>query len=262
MNPYLATAAVDRRRAARASRRSWSWSRRSRATPTTTRTPRTCPPPCAEARDLLARQRLRAPYIRRRRGRPLRQHGRRRAGRLRRGGHRLGAVPGVRAVVSMSADARYDVDQPGHRGGRHHRRRSRTSRRPTPRWPGRGGPSRPGGRSPPPTAGRLLRRFADAVDDAPRGARAAGGAQLRAHDRQRPLGGRQRPRRADLLQRGARAAVRPADPGGRRRRHHLPRAARRRRRHRAVELPDADRRLGVRARRWPPATPSCSSRPS
>ena len=34
------------------------------------------------------------------------------------------------------------------------------------------------------------------------------------------------------------------------------------RRHRAVELPDADRRLGVRARRSPPATPSCSSRPS
>ena len=45
----------------------------------------------------------------------------------------------------------------------------------------------------------------------------------------------------------ARAAVRPADPGGRRRRRHVPRAARRRRRHRAVELPDADRRLGLRA---------------
>ena len=32
--------------------------------------------------------------------------------------------------------------------------------------------------------------------------------------------------------------------------------------HRAVELPDADRRLGLRARRWRPATRSCSSRPS
>ena len=31
---------------------------------------------------------------------------------------------------------------------------------------------------------------------------------------------------------------------------------------RAVELPDADRVVGLRARRWRPATPSCSSRPS
>ena len=58
------------------------------------------------------------------------------------------------------------------------------------------------------------------------------------------------------------AAVRPADPGRRRHRHHLPRAARRGRRDRAVELPDADRRVGLRARRWRPATPWCSSRPS
>ena len=45
---------------------------------------------------------------------------------------------------------------------------------------------------------------------------------------------------------GAGAALRPADPGRRRHRHHLPRAARRGRHHRAVELPDADRRLGLR----------------
>ena len=80
-----------------------------------------------------------------------------------------------------------------------------------------------------------------------RGARAARGAQLRPHHLQRPLGGRQRPGRPRLLRRRAGAAVRPADPGRRRRRHHLQGAARRRRGHRAVELPDADRRLGVRA---------------
>ena len=44
----------------------------------------------------------------------------------------------------------------------------------------------------------------------------------------------------------SRAAVRPADPGGGRHRRHVPRAARRRRGDRAVELPHADRRLGVR----------------
>ena len=58
------------------------------------------------------------------------------------------------------------------------------------------------------------------------------------------------------------AADRAADPGGRRPRRDVPRAARRGRHHRAVELPDADRRLGVRARRWRPATRWCSSRPS
>ena len=53
-----------------------------------------------EAAGPLAGQRVRAHCVRRRRGRPLRQHGRRRARRLRRGGHRLGADPGVRAAVS------------------------------------------------------------------------------------------------------------------------------------------------------------------
>ena len=82
----------------------------------------------------------------------------------------------------------------------------------------------------------------------PRAPRAAGGRQLRAHDRQRALGGGQRPRRPRLLLGRAGTPVRPADPGRRRRRRHLPRAARRGRRDRAVELPDADRRLGFRAR--------------
>ena len=81
----------------------------------------------------------------------------------------------------------------------------------------------------------------------PRGAGAARGAQLRSHDDERALGGRQRPRRPRLLRGRTGTAVRSADPGRRRRRHDVQGAARRRRRHRAVELPDADRRLGLRA---------------
>ena len=58
------------------------------------------------------------------------------------------------------------------------------------------------------------------------------------------------------------AAVRPADPGRGRHRRHVQGAARRGRRDRAVELPDADRRLGLRAGAGGRATRSCSSRPS
>src|SRR3712207_8974718 len=54
----------------------------------------------------------------------------------------------------------------------------------------------------------------------------SGGPQLRTHDSQCSLGGRQRPRRADLLRRGTGANVRPADPGARRGGRHLPGAAR------------------------------------
>ena len=64
--------------------------------------------------------------------------------------------------------------------------------------------------------GRLLRRFAEVVDAHVEELAAAGGAQRRAHDRQRPVGGRQRPRRAGLLLGRAGAPLRPADPGGRR----------------------------------------------
>ena len=138
------------------------------------------------------------------------------------------------------------TEQAGHHGGpglrRGHRRRDRRGR---PR-PGAGARSRPA------TGPRLLRRFADAVD-----AHLEELAQLEvANSGQTSATPRweagQRPRRADLLLRRARAAVRPADPGRRRRRRHVPRAARRRRRDRAVELPDADPGLGLRARRWPP----------
>ena len=48
----------------------------------------------------------------------------------------------------------------------------------------------------------------------------------------------------------------------RHRRLSLPRAARRRRPDHSLELPDPDGGLEARARRWPPATASCSSPPS
>ncbi len=80
-----------------------------------------------------------------------------------------------------------------------------------------------------------------------RGAGGPRGAQLRAHDQQRSLGGGQRPRRADVLLGCAGTPVRTADPGRRWVECHLQGAARRGRRHRAVELPDADRGLGLRA---------------
>src|SRR4029450_8167160 len=48
------------------------------------------------------RQRDRPPGLRGRRGRPLHQHGHRRAGRLRRRRDRLGAVPGLGAPMSSA----------------------------------------------------------------------------------------------------------------------------------------------------------------
>ncbi len=54
-------------------------------------------------------------------------------------------------------------------------------------------------------------------------------------------------RRPALLRRRAGTPARQADPGAGRRRPHIPRTPRRRRCHRAVELSDADRRLGIRA---------------
>ena len=64
---------------------------------------------------------------------------------------------------------------------------------------------------------------------------------------------------------GARAGVGDAGAGRVPHRLHVgaaARAARRGRAHRAVELPDDDGRLEGRARRWPPAARSCSSRRS
>ncbi len=81
----------------------------------------------------------------------------------------------------------------------------------------------------------------------PRGARPARGRQRRAHHRQRPLGGRQRPRRARLLRAAPERLFGRQIPVAGGLDVTFQRAARRRRRDRAVELPDADRRLGARA---------------
>ena len=160
------------------------------------------------------------------------------------GGHRLGARPGLRAAVS----ARGRAPQPGDRGGHRHGRVRRRSKR----WTR---PSR--------AAAAALPAWRSVVARGPRPAAAAvrrRGGRLAVEElatlevanaghtiTQRPVGGRQRPRRPRLLRRRAGAPRRPSDPRRRWRRRHVPRAARRRRGHRAVELPDADRRLGVRS---------------
>ncbi len=134
--------------------------------------------------------------------------------------------------------------QPRDRGGRRDgaARVTRGGRRRDRRCPrGRADLGRGGSGRPRPAAAPLLRRRRRA----PGGAGPARGGERRAHHRQRPLGGRQRPRRPRLLRGRSGAELRPADPGGRRHRPHLPRAHGRRRHHRAVELPDADRRLGT-----------------
>ena len=74
----------------------------------------------------LPRLRDRPLGVRGRRGRPLHEHGRRRARRLRCGGDRLGARSRVRADVGRRD---HDTDQPGDRGGVHRGARP-------PIWPG------------------------------------------------------------------------------------------------------------------------------
>ena len=68
----------------------------------------------AEARERFAVVRAGPGRLRRRGRRPLHQHGRRRAGGVRRRGHRLGAAPRIRATVSDDLHRH----QPGHRAGR------------------------------------------------------------------------------------------------------------------------------------------------
>ncbi len=114
----------------------------------------------------------RAGRLRRRRRRPLRQHGRRRARGLRRGGHRLGAVPRLREDVTGGHPHRCESPrcppyrrQPGHRGPDRrgplpHRRgdRRRRSSGPTRRSP-------PGGTCRPASAPGCCAAFAAVVDE-------------------------------------------------------------------------------------------------
>ena len=93
VNPYLAIAAVVAAGLHGIEQRAGAGAGVRRATPTTTRTPTTCRPRCA-TRWTCGGAASSPATLRRRGGRPLRQQGRGRAGRLRRGGHRLGAVRG------------------------------------------------------------------------------------------------------------------------------------------------------------------------
>ena len=208
-------------------------------------------------RDLASR-----PGDPRRRGRrPLHQHGRRRAGRLRRGGHRLGAAPRIREDVNVEHDV-YTVINPAtaHAGGR------RT------RWPPladadaaieRAHAAFPAWRRlAPGERAALLRRVRRGRRRPHRRARRARGAQRRPHLGQRALGGRQRPRLPELLLRRARSGC----SAGRSR---WPAASTSPSTSRsawsASSCPGTSRcrsPAGASRPRWPPATRSCSSRPS
>ena len=151
--------------------------------------------------------------------------------------------------------------QPRHRRGHHEgrgadrggdRRRHRAGRRRLRALAGRGA------RGPGPPAAPLRRRRRRA----PRGAGRARGGQRRPRHRQRALGGGQRARRARVLRRRPRAPQRQADPGARRPRRHLPRAAGRRRASSCRGTSPWPSPAGASPPRWPPATPSSSSRPS
>ncbi len=209
-------------------------------------------------------QRHRPPGLRRRGRRPLRQRRGRRARGIQLRGDRLGARPRLREAVTtptMSTTYAHDVVNPATEqvvttvelvGLEETDAAIARAVEVGPAWRAVS----------PADRGMLLRRFADVGRGLHRRAGGPGGRQLGPHRRQRPVGGRQRRRRAALLLGRTGTPLRPADPGRGRARRHLQGAARRRLGHRAVELPDADRGLGARAGPGRRATPSCSSRPS
>ena len=135
----------------------------------------------------------------RRRGRrPLRQHGRRRAGGLRRRRHRLGA----RAAASRGCEAPITstADQPGDRRGASTDVAASASVEETDAAIERAHEAFPAWRDVAPgERARLLRAFAAVVDDHVEELAAARGRATPATHRQRPLGGRQRPRLPQLL---------------------------------------------------------------
>ena len=151
-----------------------------------------------EARDAFPGSDDRPGGARRRGRRPLHEHGRRRAGRLRRRRHRLGAAPRLRADVTRSSDAPTPSS-------------TRRPASPSPRSPlasveetdaaiERAHEAFPAWRDVAPgERARLLRPLRRRRRRAHRRAGRARGAQRRAHAGQRPLGGRQRPRRPELL---------------------------------------------------------------
>ena len=147
-------------------------------------------------------------------------------------------------------------DQPGHRGGarRGHRRRAPPTSTAPSRPPARAY-ERVWGRMPGADRGKYLFRIARHPAGAGPRVRRPGDARQRQADpgvprRRHPAG-----RGALLLPRGLGRQARVRRPRAR------PAAARRRRPGHPVELPAADAGVEDRARRWPPATPSSSSRP-
>ena len=138
------------------------------------------------------------------------------------------------AVTSSSTPDSVGGRQPRDRAGHHDRRAWPTSRRPTRRSNGRPSRVRRGGAtSTPGERARLLRSVRAYGRGARRRARRPRGAQRRAHDRERPVGGRPGLPSARVLRRFAGTDVRSADPGPGRGGRHVPRAARRRRADRA-----------------------------
>ena len=194
------------------------------------------------------------------------QHGRRRARRLRRRRDRLGAAPRTSRGCerdhppSSRPPARSSTRSPPSRSPRSRSRQRRGDRRRRSR--ARTRRSRPGATWRPASGPGCCARFAAVVDAHLEELAQIEVAQRRPHDRQRPLGGRQRPGLPELLLRRPRAAVRPADPGGRA----------------AWTSPSASRSAwsasscrgtsrcrspaGASRPRWRPATRSSSSRPS
>ena len=213
VNPYLAIAGMVAGGAARHRARARRWSRRSPATPTTTPTPPRVPATLRDALALWEVERRRARRLRRRGGGALRQHRRGSSWPPSTRRSPTGSCSGGSSDCDASSDDGIDGRQPGDRGGRRDACRSRPSleetdaaiERAQARRSSRGGGVAPGDRAGCCAGSRPL------VDAHIEELAAAGGAQLRAHHRQRPLGGRQRPRRAELLRRRAGAAV----PAGR-----------------------------------------------
>ena len=165
--------------------------RRSRATPTTSDAPR-MPTTLAEATELLRPKRDGARGVRRRGRRPLRARRARRARRRSADGHRLGALPGLRAAVS----APVELVNPATEAPIATVELRSTSTRPTGRSRARRrGACRRGATSRPRTAPACCAASPTPVDAHARGARALEVANAGHTIAQRAVGGRQRPRR-------------------------------------------------------------------
>ena len=163
-------------------------------------------------------------------------------------------VPSTRAHRGALADRRLASGRGRRRRSRRGRRRGRRGARRLPRLGG----ARPEGRA------RVLDALADGDPRAQRRPRRRRDRRQRlAADRQPQAGGRpRRPQHLVLRRLGALGSAHPVDLGCGDRQPRPLRPRRRRRADHAVERAAHARRRGRSARRWRPATPSCSSRRS